>query len=72
MYFNDKGEFFMKAKVDKDTCISCGLCPSICEEVFQIGDDGKAEAKVEEVPKEYEEEAQEAADSCPVNAIEVE
>ena len=62
----------MKAKVDKDTCIACGLCPSICEEVFQIGDDGKAEAKVEEVPKEYEEEAQEAADSCPVAAISVE
>ncbi|MEI3336560.1 MAG: ferredoxin [Clostridium sp.] len=62
----------MKAKVDKDTCIACGLCPSICEEVFRMGDDGKAEAFQEEVPKNCEGAAQEAADSCPVNAIEVE
>ena len=27
----------MKAVVDQDTCIGCGLCPSICEEVFEIG-----------------------------------
>lgn len=39
---------------------------------FRMGDDGKAEAFQEEVPKNCEEAAQEAADSCPVNAIEVE
>ena len=32
----------MKATVDKDTCIACGLCPSICPECFEIEDDGKA------------------------------
>ena len=32
----------MKANVDKDTCIGCGLCPSICEAVFEMDDDGKA------------------------------
>ena len=26
----------MKAAVDKDTCIACGLCPSICPECFEI------------------------------------
>lgn len=62
----------MKAKADKDTCIACGLCPTICGEVFQIGADGKAEAVKDEVPDHCEEAAQEAADSCPVNAIEVE
>ena len=29
----------MKAIVDKDTCIGCGLCPSICPEVFDMDDD---------------------------------
>lgn len=26
----------MKAVVDKETCIGCGLCPSICPEVFSM------------------------------------
>ncbi|MBU3804700.1 MAG: ferredoxin, partial [Candidatus Cellulosilyticum pullistercoris] len=29
----------MKAFVDKDTCIGCGLCPSICPDVFAMDDD---------------------------------
>ncbi|WP_426348130.1 ferredoxin [Alloiococcus sp. CFN-8] len=62
----------MKAIVDKDTCISCGLCPSICPDVFEFDDDGKATAIVDEVPSEMEDTAQEAADSCPVSAISVE
>ena len=40
----------MKPKVDKDTCIACGLCPSICPECFDMEDDGKAGAIVDEVP----------------------
>ncbi len=35
----------MKAEVNQDTCIGCGLCPSIEPEVFKIGDDGKAHVK---------------------------
>ena len=58
----------MKAHVDKDTCIGCGLCPSICEAVFVLEDDGKAAAYVDEVPSEVEDEAKEAESSCPVNA----
>lgn len=62
----------MKPKVDKDTCIACGLCPSICPECFDMQDDGKAGAIVEEVPDGAEDSAKEAEESCPVNAIEVE
>ena len=61
----------MKAVVDKDTCIACGLCPSICPESFEIEDDGKAGFIVDEAPSECEDEVQEAAESCPVNAISV-
>lgn len=61
----------MKAYVDKDTCIGCGLCPSICPEVFEMQDDGKAGTMVDEVPDGVEDSAKEAADSCPVNAISV-
>ena len=39
----------MRAKVDKDSCISCGACVSICPEVFEFDDDGFAVAIEEEI-----------------------
>ena len=33
----------MKARVKKDTCIGCGACTVIADNIFQIGDDGLAE-----------------------------
>lgn len=62
----------MKANVDKDTCIGCGLCPSISSECFQMEDDGKAGVVVDEVPEECSDDAKEAEESCPVDAITVE
>lgn len=61
----------MEAHVDKDTCIGCGLCPSICEAVFEMDDDGKAIARNPNVPSGAEDEAKDAEASCPVNAISV-
>lgn len=60
----------MKAKVNEN-CIGCGLCNSICPEVFTMTDEGVATAK-NEIATELEDSVQEAADSCPVDAIEVE
>ena len=34
----------MKATVDRNGCIGCGLCAEICPDVFDIADDGLAEA----------------------------
>ena len=59
----------MKATVDKETVIGCGLCPSICAAVFEMEDDGKAVAKTNPVPSENEDDARDAESSCPVNAI---
>lgn len=60
----------MKAVVDQETCIGCGLCTSVCPEVFDMNDSGKAEAK-QEVTETNEDEAKDAEESCPVSAITV-
>lgn len=61
----------MKAVVDQDACIGCGLCPDICPEVFEMNDDEVAQTKVDVIPEASEECAREAAESCPVDAIEI-
>ncbi|MCI5656346.1 MAG: ferredoxin [Candidatus Pseudoruminococcus sp.] len=60
----------MNAKVNED-CIGCGLCNSICPEVFSMTDEGVATAR-SDIPEKQDELVQEAADNCPVDAIEVE
>lgn len=62
----------MKPIVDKDTCIACGLCPSICPECFDMEGDGKAGAIADEVPEDAVDSAKEAEESCPVDAITIE
>lgn len=62
----------MKAKVDPDACVSCGLCVEICPEVFKLNNDGIAEPIVDEVPTENQTSCREAADSCPAEAISLE
>ena len=55
----------------EDTCTACGLCVDTCPEVFEMGDE-LAEVIVGEVPPEHEDDVQQAADECPVEAIIVE
>lgn len=63
-----KGESKMTVKVN-DSCIACGACESICDAVFKVEDvavvDESAVADNMDCVKE-------AAEACPVGAIEVE
>ena len=59
----------MKAIIDREGCIACGVCPDTCPEVFRMAEDGLAEVYVDEIPKEAEDSANEAEDSCPVSVI---
>lgn len=59
----------MKLEVNKDTCIGCGFCASTCPKVYDLNDDGFAYVKVDEIPKDLEEDAIDAKEGCPTGAI---
>ena len=52
-------------KVDEEKCIGCGLCVSICPQVFEMNDEMKAKVKAQKkIPC-----VEDAISSCPVEAI---
>ena len=53
-----------------ESCVGCGLCAGICPGVFTMTDEGVAAARDEIFP-EQEPQVQEAAESCPAAASEV-
>jgi ferredoxin len=61
----------MKVSIDEDLCTGCGLCTDSVPDVFEMGDD-VATVKQSNVPSNLEDDVQEAADDCPVEAIIVE
>jgi len=61
---------------ERENCIGCGACVSICSKYWDMGDDGKSILKNSVNNEEkYEIETnsigcnQDAADSCPVHCI---
>ena len=52
-----------------ENCIGCGLCESVCPEVFSLSDEGVAVAISEDVPDAALESAPEAMPDSPVSAI---
>jgi ferredoxin len=59
----------MTAHVNEN-CIGCGLCVNVCSGVFTMTDEGVAAAKDAIFP-DQEPQVHEAADACPVSAIEI-
>ncbi len=57
----------MAVSVNKNTCIGCGACASLCPNSFELGSDGKAEV----INQDEKDCATNAAQSCPVQAITV-
>ena len=69
----------MKIILEKEKCIGCGSCVAVCSELFELEEDGKSHLKGSKSdPKKEELEIEdlgcvkEAADVCPVQAIEIE
>lgn len=62
----------MNLKVNKDKCIGCGQCVSICDNVFDFDDDNLAKVIQNPVKDENNDEAKTAMGNCPTSAIEEE
>ncbi|MGM0504508.1 MAG: ferredoxin [Bacteroidota bacterium] len=54
----------------EEGCTSCGLCESICPEVFEMPDEAIVKEDADFAANE--EEIKEAAESCPVDVIKYE
>lgn len=62
----------MKVKVDSERCQGHTLCAMIAPKVFQLNEiDGHSSVSNEEVPADQEEQAREAAHTCPERAISI-
>lgn len=60
-----------KVKVNQDMCIGCGACAAIAPDVFDLNEDRLSVAKVEEIPEESMDDAVDAKEGCPTEAIEI-
>jgi len=70
-----------KIILEREKCIGCGSCQALCPKFFELVDDGKSSIKNgkrdqktgnDELEIKKLECIQEAADSCPVQAIHIE
>jgi len=64
--------FEMKAIVDQDLCIGCGICEGIVPEVFSLQNEPYAEVLLDPIPEEFQDATREAAEECPEAAITIE
>ena len=63
-------EVFMKKIKVNENCIGCGACTAIASDFFEFSDEGYATPIKEEV-EEITDDVKEAAEGCPVSAIEI-
>ena len=59
----------MKVRVDFDLCVGHGRCYELAPEVFDEDERGHCKLMFEQVPVEYEAQAQRGAANCPEHAI---
>ena len=58
----------MKLQVDKNKCLGCGMCVSLCPVVFELKN-GKSQIKEKAALEKYKDCIKEAAENCPAGAI---
>lgn len=59
----------LKASVNKNACIGCGICIDICPSVFEFDPQAISEASTIMVNPSVANSAKKASDACPTSAI---
>ena len=62
----------MKAIVREERCVGCDCCADICPDVFAMHDDIAVCRFDGDIPPDFEDACREAAEACPLAAIELE
>ena len=63
----------MVTKIARERCVSCGICPAISPELYQMDSFDKAVVtNTDHLDPQELIEANEAVDSCPTHAITIE
>ncbi len=62
----------MKVKVDTAKCSGIGLCEVTAPEVFEVGDDGQAQAINPEPTEDERAAVEQAVNDCPTGALSIE
>ncbi len=61
----------MNIKINKDKCLTCGMCISTYDNVFEWADDGSVKVKDNVDLAFVKENKDEILDVCPAEAIEI-
>ena len=62
-----------KVRVDQWVCVGCGVCASLCPDVFEMNEEGKSRVEVDIIQdEELYECVVNAAEACPVGVITIE
>lgn len=59
----------MRVEVDLDKCTGHGICESIADDVFEVGDDGVVAISDDERPASDRDRMEQAVTQCPVSAL---
>jgi ferredoxin len=61
----------MRIVVDEVKCVGHGVCESLADDLFEVGDDGYTHLLVDEIPADREDAARTAVQSCPAQALSI-
>jgi len=59
----------MKVTIDQSACIECGTCKTVCPQIFDFNEDGKAYILKGVNLEENKKCVKDAQEMCPVKAI---
>jgi ferredoxin len=61
-----------RVQVDRERCVSSGVCESLAPEVFELDDDGVLQVLREEPGGDQLDEVRDAVQQCPARALALE